>query len=138
MARSKHAPRRVLLVGRDLDLLRRAAFPLISAGYDVQVLPFDENVSALVHAQQPDLVVLDNIGRWQTVVRLLTTFRTDFALYQMAVIVITEEKEASAQASGLRHHRYQILQGPVDAPQLTARMRHMLEGNSTLPKRARA
>ena len=138
MTRPRRAPKRVIMVGTDLGRLERASFPLISAGYEVLVLRYDDKTIDFIHAHHPDLVVLDNIGSWTTVLRLLTAFRGDFTLYQMAAVIVTEEDEATAHASWLRHHHYEVLKGPVNPPQITEFVRHILERDSTVPTRARA
>ncbi len=126
MTAAPHAPRSVLVVDDDADILEIVAMILAGEGY--QVLTAADGAQALDvlrHGSAPSLILLDmmmpTMDGWQ----FREAQTADPALAMVPVIVLTGDGNAAQKAHAIRADGY--LKKPVELPELLEAVRRACE-----------
>jgi twitching motility two-component system response regulator PilH len=104
-------------------VLSRMLAPL---GHTILLASDGENAVRRIHSEHPDLVILDIIMPKVNGFQLCRTIRSDPALKDVPIIVVTSMDRESDRYWGLKQGADEYLIKPVDAGTLVDRVRHYL------------
>ncbi len=118
----KHAVKRILVADDDDDILSLVAFRLERSGYEVIKAHDGEQALRLVREKRPALAVLDVMMPKLNGYEVTRKIRTDAALSQLPVILLTARAQDSEVDAGHESGADDYIKKPFSPQDLTGRV----------------
>lgn len=118
----RHAVKRILVADDDDDILSLVAFRLERSGYEVIKAHDGEQALRLVREERPALAVLDVMMPKLSGYEVTRKIRTDAALAQLPVILLTARAQDSDEDAGHESGADDYIRKPFSPQDLTGRV----------------
>jgi DNA-binding response OmpR family regulator len=120
----------VLCADDDEDILSLVSLRLERAGFDVATASDGEAAVEIARERRPALAVLDVMMPRRTGYEVLSELRSDEALREIKVILLSARVQESDVARGLEAGADAYLAKPFRAQELVAKVNELLDGGS--------
>jgi len=120
----------VLCADDDEDILSLVSLRLERAGFDVATASDGEAAVEIARERRPALAVLDVMMPRRTGYEVLSELRSDEALREIKVILLSARVQESDVARGLEAGADAYLAKPFRAQELVAKVNELLDGRS--------
>jgi DNA-binding response OmpR family regulator len=120
----------VLCADDDEDILSLVSLRLQRAGFDVATATDGQEAVEIARERRPALAVLDVMMPRRTGYEVLSELRSDEALREIKVILLSARVQESDVARGLEAGADAYLAKPFRAQELVAKVNELLDGGS--------
>ena len=117
---------KILIVDDEPNIVRSLSFVLNKEGYDVSVAEDGDQAMAMIRGSKPNIIFLDVMMPKKNGYDVCQEIKSDPALMDIHVVMLTAKDQESERAKGLEHGADEYISKPFSPMKILARVRELL------------
>ena len=117
---------KILIVDDEPNIVRSLSFVLNKEGYDVSIAEDGDQAMAMIRGSKPNIIFLDVMMPKKNGYDVCQEIKSDPALMDIHVVMLTAKDQESERAKGLEHGADEYISKPFSPMKILARVRELL------------